>query len=284
MLTKVTVHSQWANVDPLVLNITNRPETDLFESRNIDGLGSVKADVNTTSLGSVDGESFVGSNVGKRNIVFTIGLTPDWDQWTVSRLRRVLDKYFMPQLSVRMVFETMEFSPVEISGYVESNEPNMFSKDPEHVISVISPELYFKSVNPTVILGQTDMDPMEIDYEGNVETGMIVVVNGRTGAGTDPTLVKIRVNDPLENSIEVPSPVTLNEDYVMSSIPGDKYVRRVEADGDYVNLLNSAVILDNNDRDRRWPLIGPGTIDFAVTSDADIQEWVLTYHNLFGSL
>ena len=133
MLTKVTAYSQWSNLDPLVFNVINRPETDLFEVRNIDGLGAVKADVNTTPLGSVDGESFVGSSVGKRNIVLTLGLTPDWNDWTMSRLRRLLDKYFMPKLKIRFVFETMEFSPVEIFGYIESNEPNIYHNCSGHL-------------------------------------------------------------------------------------------------------------------------------------------------------
>jgi hypothetical protein len=143
VLTKVTAYSQWANVDPLVLNVINPSDSDLFEVRNIDGLGPVKADVNTTPR-STPGVSFVGTNVGGRNIVLTLGLNPDWDNWTFSRLRRFLDKFFMPEQHIRLVLETMEFSPVEISGYIESNEPNMFSKDPEHQISIICPGSVFQ--------------------------------------------------------------------------------------------------------------------------------------------
>lgn len=285
MLTKVTVYSQWDNVDPLVLNVVNRPDDDLFEVRNMDGLGDVAAAVNTTELGSVAGESFAGTNVGKRNIVATIGLTPDWDEWTISRLRRKLADYFTTQLRVRLVFESQEFSPVEISGWVESNEPNMFSKDPEQVISIICPDLYFKSVDPTVINGQTDQAPQAIPYEGNVETGFLLTVNGRTGAGSDPTWVKVQVNDSLENSIQVANPLALNNNFIMSSVPRDKYLKQVTLAGALVeNLLNGATLIDLNDRDDRWPLLGPGTVDFAVTSQVSVQTWVLSYFNLFGSL
>lgn len=282
MLTKVTAYSQWANVDPLVFNVINRPETDLFEVRNIDGLGSVKADVNTTPYGSVAGESFVGSNVGKRNIVMTIGLDPDWDDWTVSRLRRLLDKTFMPQLQVSLAFETMEFSPVEISGYVESNEPNMFSKDPEHQISIICPDLYFKSVDPVIITGQTDDDPKEIEYEGNVESGMTVRVSKLSGS--DPNHVGIRVNDPNDTYIEA-GPVTGNavtsgKDLYMNSVPGDKYIKTITNDvsATVVNLLSVSEIV------QRWPVIGPGTETFDIFSNAGVQSWSMSYYNLFGSL
>lgn len=283
MLTKVTVYSQWANIDPLVLNIINRPDTDLFEVRNIDGLGEVKADVNTAPLGSVDGESFIGAGVGKRNIIFTIGLTPDWNEWTVSRLRRLLAKYFASKLKVRLVFESMEFAPVEISGYVESNEPNMFSKDPEQQISIICPDLYFKSVDPVVINGNSDMAPIDIDYEGNVETGINVSVRKYNNGDPDATFAKIRVDDPLENSIQVAQPAGFRETFIMNSIAGDKYLRRINFEGHKSNLLNSAIIIDNNSRKRRWPMVGPGTDKFRVEADV-IQRWTLTYYPLYGSL
>lgn len=283
MLTKVTAYSQWSNVEPLVLHVINRSEEiDWFEVRNFDGLGAVAAEVNTTKLGSIDGESFVGSSVGKRNIVATIGLDPDWNEWTMSKLRRILDKYFTPKQEIRLVFETMEFSPVEIFGYIESNEPNMFSKDPEHIISIICPDLYFKSVDPVIINGTTDMDPVEIDYEGNVETGMVVTVDGATPS---PEFVNIQVNDPLENSIRVPSPLAATHFYKMSSIPGDKYVRRINSSGTVLdNFLNSVILIDSNDRDKRWPVIGPGTENFEVATPSGAYNWELSYYNMFASL
>jgi hypothetical protein len=285
VLTKITAHSQWANVDPLDFNVINRPDTDLFEVRNIDGLGPVKANVNTTPMGSVDGESFVGSSVGKRNIVLALGLTPDWDQWTVSRLRRLLDKYFMPKLETRLVFESMEFSPVEISGYVESNEPNMFSKDPEHQISIICPELYFKSVDPvTIATGQTDQVPWPIDYEGNVETGLIVRVSKMSGA--DPTYANVGVHDSDGTYIEVQDlasghPVDSTKDLYVNTVPGDKYAKTItNAAGPVTvkNLLNYVTFQPT------WPVIGPGTESFYVASDAGVQSWVMSYYNRFGSL
>lgn len=287
MLTKVTAYSQWASIDPLVLNVINPSDTDLFEVRNIDGLGSVKADVNTTPR-AIPGESFVGTNVGKRNIVLTLGLNPDWNDWTFSRLRRFLDKFFMPQQKIRFVLETMEFSPVEISGYVESNEPNMFSKDPEHQISIICPDLYFRSVDVVTHLGQTDEDPLEIDYEGNVATGMFVRVSRLFGyVGADPTWIEIGGMDPFQDTIHIAAPggdpvTDVGHDLFMNSVPGDKYVRKIPNVGGIVvpiNLLNYSTFSQN-----KWPTINPGTDTFFLASDAGIQSWQLEYYNLFGSL
>lgn len=279
MLTKVTAYSQWTTVDPLVLNVVDRPETDLFEVRNIDGLGAVKADVNTTPLGSIAGESFNGTNVGKRNLVFTLGLTPDWNVWTMSKLRQLLDKYFMPQQTIRLVFEGTEFSPVEIFGYIESNEPNMFSKDPEQQISIICPKLYFRSVAPVVITGQSTDLPIEIEYEGNVEAGIHLAATKASGA--DPTYIGVRINDSFifAELTGFGSPVDDNRDFELSTIPGEKYIRSIIIpDGTIINLLNFAQV------GVRWPLVSPGALSFDVESSAGIQDWTLTYYPLFGSL
>lgn len=288
MLTKITAYSQWVGVGTLVLNVSNRPETDLFEVRNIDGLGAVKADVNTIPLGSVDGEYFAGTSVGKRNIVLTLGLTPDWNVWSIPKLRRLLDKYFSPKQLIRLVFESTEFPPVGINGYVESNDPNMFSKDPEHQISIICPDLYFKALDAIVIAGKTSDVPLAIDYLGNVETGMHVEVVRGVDA-VNPTSAHIATTGgspffPYGDYIDVAglaggAPVVeLNKKLVMNSIPGDKYIRKVDQFLNKTNLLNYATVV------KRWPVIGPGTDTFAVTSNAGVQDWTLTYFDLFGSL
>lgn len=284
MLTKVTAYSDWPGLDPLVMNVINRPETDLFEIRNIDGLGPVKADVNTTPMGSVDEESYTGSNIGKRNIVFTIGLDPDWQDWTASRLRRHLEQYFMPKKNVRMVFETMEFAPVQISGVVESNEPNMFSKDPEHVISVICPAPNFVSVDPITIVGTTadDGDAHPIDYQGSIETGFNVIVYQDAEVAHSLT-IRSSHEYPGSDFFVVNMPLGLIDGshyFAMSSVARAKWVRRYTSPaGTIQNILNYV------NPGSQWPKLEPGAPRlFSVDSDAGTQNWSMTYYNRFRSL
>ena len=72
MLTEVKAYSSWRSAPTLPLSDSGRAETDLIQIRNIDGLDPVKASVNTSPFGSVDGASYVGSSVESRNIVLTI--------------------------------------------------------------------------------------------------------------------------------------------------------------------------------------------------------------------
>lgn len=281
MLTKVTAYSGWPGLDPLVLNVINRPETDLFEVRNIDGLGPVKAEVSTTPMGSVDEESYTGSNIGKRNIVFTIGLDPDWQDWTASRLRRHLELYFMPKQPIQLVFETMEFSPVEISGYVESNEPNMFSKDPEHVISVICPAPNFVSVDPILISGTTVDDPYPIDYAGSVETGFTVSVHEDAEAA-DILTIRSNAEDPGEDyfTVNKTDVIDASTRFMVSSIARQKFVRNYDTpSNDITNLLNFVA------EGSTWPKLQPGAPRlFYVRSNSGIQSWTMAYYNRFRSL
>lgn len=282
MLTKITAYSPWLGVDPLVLNVINLPDTDLFEVRNIDGLGPVNANINTTQLGSLDKEVHTGSNVGKRNIVFTLGLRPDWDAWTVSKLRRHLDNFFMSKQTLRLVFESMEFSPVEIFGHIESNEPNMFSKDPEQVISIICPDPDFIGVDEVIVDGQTDETDIEIPYNGNVPTGFHILVNKMVGS-SDVHWLNIKVGDPDETEfkIDLGSEFLLNDmrGFIANTIPGDKYVRRTSPpDPGYFNLLNYLTEASE------WPSLKPGVNPFQIISDAGVQFWYMTYYERFRSL
>ena len=71
--------------------------SDPIQVIGIDGLGPVKAAITTAPFGAFDGEAYVGASVGKRNIVLTIGLHPDWAIQTIEELRQLLYNYFMSE-------------------------------------------------------------------------------------------------------------------------------------------------------------------------------------------
>lgn len=301
MLSAVKVDSQQVGIPQLVFKLINRPESDLFVCRNIDGLDPVKADVNTSPLAS-DGESYNGSKVGKRNIVFTIGFNPDWGDWTLSKLRKELRKYFLPKMRVRLTFETNEMAPVAIWGYVESNEYNMFSKDPENQISVICPQPYFETATPIVITGTTDVDVVTIpgigtvvyqngsivplEYNGDVETGVHFKVSKNVGPpSTPPTILTVGVIPLANGYFGVEATVDDTTHYEVNSIPGQKYARLVTtATGVVVdNLLDNFWGAANVGWDALI-LTPDGNHVITVNADHGVQDWELTYTEKFGGL
>ena len=282
MLTEVKAYSSWQSAPTLPLSDTGRAETDLLQITNIDGLNPVNASVNTSPFGSVDGEAYTGSSVLKRNIVLTIHANPDWDNWSYERLRRLLYSYFIPKALTKLVFYSDDMIPVEIMGIVESVELNMFSKDPEFIVSIICPDPYFTSLNGEVITGQSVRPGgtiATIDYDGNVETGIYVKVT--SVSGSPPTVIGIQIGDPTISYFTVAATVSASSYFEMSSIPMQKYVQNINmGTGVITNLLSKITIQEGS----AWPTLQPGENNFSVITDAGVQDWELTYFERFGGL
>jgi hypothetical protein len=284
MLTELKAYSSWQSAPVLSLDDKGRAETDLIQIRNIAGLDPVKAAVSTSGYGSVDGAAYTGSDVLTRNIVLTVRPNPNWANWTYESLRRLLYSYFMPKRLTRLIFYSDDMIPVEISGVVESVENNMFSKDPELLVSVICPDPYFTAVDPKVITGQAirpaDMatTEMEIDYDGNIEAGIHVQVT--YVSGPSPTNIGIQVGDPALSYFSVAASVDATDYFEASSIPTQKFVQNVNMSTGVITSLLSKIIREGS----TWPLLQPGENYFCVLTDQGVQDYTLTYFERFGGL
>jgi Phage tail protein RIFT-related domain len=282
VLTEVKAYSSWQSAPMLPLSDTGRAETDLIQIRNIDGLDPVKASVNTSPLGSVDGAAYTGSDVVSRNIVLTLHPNPNWNEWSYEGLRRLLYSYFMPKRPTRLVFYSDDMVPVEISGIVESVSVNPFNSDPELLVSIICPDPYFTALEPETILGQSMREGgvvENIDYDGTIEAGIYVKV--LSASGPAPTIIGIQIGDPAISYFTVAATVNSSMYFEMSSIPMEKFVQNVEiGTGIITNLLSKVQIREGSS----WPILQPGEIDFSVITDQGVQDWTLTYFERFGGL
>ena len=131
-----------------------RPEKSGFIVYNISGLGPGKAYVNTTEVSTDDGGLFNSARLPSRNIV--IGLLYMWKD-SIEEARHRSYKYFPLKKKVKLFIET-DTRTAEIEGYVDSNEPNIFSKTQGSDISIICPNPYFYSVED---------DHSEVVFSGN---------------------------------------------------------------------------------------------------------------------
>lgn len=281
MLTEVKAYSSWRSAPTLPLVEGGTPDRDLIQVRNIEGLNPVKASVNTSPFGSVDGASYVGSSVISRNIVLTLHPNPNWDDWTYEGLRRLLYQYFMPKREVRLVFYSDDMDPVEISGYVEDVGVNMFSKDPELLVSIICPDPYFTSTTPKVISGLTIHDrlsfPVEVDYKGTVETGIKLKVTAT--ADTPPTSIGVQVGPSPVLPFGATATISPTMYFEMSSLPMKKFVQNVTfGSGVITNLLPKVR------EGSLWTVLQPGVNEFGVYTDVGAHDWELTYFERFGGL
>jgi Phage tail protein RIFT-related domain len=281
VLTEVKAFSSWRSAPVMPLN-GSRAETDLIQVRNISGLDPVKASVNTSPYGSVDGASYVGSSLTNRNIVLTLHPNPDYDNWTYESLRRLIYAYFMPKRPTKLVFYSDDMIPVEISGIVEGVIVNMFSKDPELQVSIICPDPYFTALEATVITGQTVRpggDVVVVDYGGTIEAGINVKVTAVTAP--NPTAIVVQLGDPSITSFGVDATVDPSMYFELSSIPMRKFVQNVGiGSGVITNLLSKVSIQEGS----AWPTLQPGENEFLVITDQGAQDWELTYFERFGGL
>jgi phage-related protein len=280
VLTEVKAYSSWASAPTLLLDPEGRPETDLVQIRNIDGLEPVKASVNTSLFGSVDGAAYTGASVPSRNIVLTIHPNPDWHAWKYEDLRKLIYSYFMSKRPVRLVFYSDDNPPVEILGIVESVDNSIFSKDQEFNVSVICPDPYFTSVDPIVITGQSIRSgdaPATVTYNGSVETGFRVKVSFSSGAA--PTTIGIQVGDPKVSYFNLTATVSSSLYVDMSSVAMQKYIQNVSiGSGVITNLLSKM------QEGSKWPVFQPGDNHFSVITDQGVQDWELSFYERFGGL
>lgn len=280
MLTKLEAYSSWLEAPTLALSDGGREETDLIQIRNITGLDPVKAAVNTSPFGSVDGSAYIGSSVATRNIVLTLHPNPDWDAWTFESLRRLIYLYFMPKQLTRLIFYSDDMPPMAIAGIVEDANVSQFSKDPEIQVSIICPDPYFTALSPTVVTGQTDRDfssPEEIQYDGDVVAGINVEITRVSDPA--PTSIGIQIGDPSASYFNVTASVDSAQYFVMNSLDGNRFAQTVTFNtGVIANLLSKIQIGSS------WPVLQPGVNDFAVITDAGVQDWQLTYYERHGGL
>lgn len=294
MLTKIDAKN--ARNSHLELPLSNELiGSDPLQIRNITGLGPVRANINTTPFGSINGESYFGSSVGKRNIVLTIGLNPDWDDQSMESLRALLYDYFMTQYIVVLQFLSTHLPTVEITGYVESVEPNIFSKDPEVQVSIICPTPDFVAIDDTVltgvvddnILGGTVIPPTDIDYIGTVPTGFVLKIESSLARPSYTGIIYATVVD-LNNTDEsslltITGTVDATAYAKISTEKGNKYAKQFGVVSGLVtaDYLSTVVISGSL---AQWPQLQPGENRFFVNAANAGQAWTLTYFARFGGL
>jgi hypothetical protein len=191
----------------------------------------------------------------------------------------------MPKQRVKLVFYSDDMDPVQIEGRVEDTQVNMFSKDPELIVSIICPDPYFTSLDPIVLTGQTVAPrggTVSIDYKGTVEAGIGVKVTSNSASAT-PFDIAVQIG-PWTASQEILTAtaiVNTGTYFDMSSVPTRKYSQNVAiSNGVITNLLNKTRLQPGT----LWPTFQPGENEFSVVTNSHAEDWELTYYEKFGGL
>lgn len=268
------------------------PEESGLAISNIEGLGPVAAEINTSETALLDGVIFNSARLPSRNIVFHFYMM--WAP-TIEDSRLITYKYFPVKRRVSLLFET-DNRMVEIQGYVESNEPEIFSEMESTAISIVCPNPYFYSseFTETSFYGVEPLFEFEFEndsleerrlefseisqsttknilYEGDADVGMLMTIMA-TGPVGDLLIYNSGTRETMKilesKMISITGAAFHSGDVIsISTIKGNKYITLLR-EGNLTNILN---VLD---RDSDWIEITRG--NNAIAYDADYgSEYVI---------
>jgi hypothetical protein len=262
MIKSITVTNYLGDSIKLELG---RPEQSGFLIKSISGLGPSKANINTTEVSTNDGSLFNSARLNQRNIVFEFIFIESINRESIEDIRQKSYKYFPIKKNVDLLIET-DNRIVKATGYVESNEPNIFSSQESAQISIICPDPYFYSTKKTVTIFSSIEPLFEFPFENNsltdnlLEFGGIIVNQEKTvfykgdsevgvvihihaiGEATNLTIHNALTREVLKIDTDrlealTGSVIKAGDDIIISTIKGQKFIRLIR-DGEYINILN----------------------------------------------
>ena len=301
MIEKITVTNP--KNESLVLTLRNPDEAGLYV-QNIDGLGPPKANVNSTELATIDGALFQSSRITQRNIVITLGMlfSPSIEE---ARLRTY--KYFPIKKEIKLRIKT-DNRDAECIGYVESNEPVIFSSqqttqisilcpdpffyeigDEETVFSGIQPRFEFPFSNESLTENLIEFGDIRLDtrailqYVGDVDTGVLITIHALGPAGN---VIIYNTNTYERLMINVNRIVSLtgqafgeSDTIIINTNRGNRYARLLR-EGFYTNIISAI------DRNADWFQLSNGDNIFTFTAAGGENDLIVTflYRNAYGGI
>ncbi len=279
--------------ESMLLTLT-RPEASGLIINSVDGLGPPKATINTTEVVTWDGSFFNSARAQQRNIVFHLRYM--WHP-LIEDARHKSYKYFPLKSKVDIEVIT-DRRHLHTFGYVESNQPNIFSKESGGDISIICPDSYWSSLETAItdfssidaafefpfsnesltekliLFGEIVISQEEIiRYEGEVETGVIItiVVGGETNM---VDIINVRTREEMHIDTDIIAQITgqtspsgyglFSGDVIkISTIKGDKYATLLR-EGTTYNIRNALGLFPP------WFTIVRGDNSFAYRTETDL--------------
>ena len=273
-----------------------KPEVSGFLIKSVTGLGPVKANVNTTEVVTNDGSMFNSARLSQRNIVFQLAFVDTVYGETIEDIRQKSYKYFPAKKSVEIVIET-DNRYVKIKGYVESNEPDIFSSQEGTQISIICPDPYFYSAgedgnnvtdfytidpmfefpfsnesltDPLLIFGEIQIKAEGvITYYGDSEIGVVIYIHA-IGPATNINIYNTETREVMMINTTKLEKLTgkglvAGDDIVINTTKGEKSITLIREGASY-NILNCL------DKNTDWFTLSKGDNIFAFTAETGVTN------------
>ena len=272
------------------------PALSGFLIKSVTGLGPVKANINTTEVATNDGSKFNSARLTQRNIVFQMVFVDTLKGESIEDIRQKSYKYFPTKKNVDIIIET-DNRYVKTTGYVESNEPNIFSSQEGAQISIICPDPYFYtagndgdivtefySVAPMLefpFSNESLTDSMiiiseiqnrtagVITYYGDIEIGIVIGIHV-LGEATNIAIYNTDTRETMKIDTNKIKNITgkglvASDDIIINTTKGNKSITLLR-EGVYYNILNC--LGKNPD----WFTLTKGDNIFAFTAETGITN------------
>lgn len=252
---------------------------------SITGLGPPKANINMTDLAAMDGSLYNSARVEKRNIVIVMrfAFAP-----TIEDTRQRTYKYFPIKKPVTFLIET-DNRIIETIGFVESNDPDIFSKEESNQISLVCDDPYFYSAGKNVVVffgveplfefefsNESLDEPMiefgsienetekTVYYDGDSEVGITILIHALGNVG-NITIYNTKTREVMKIDVDkiealTGSGIVSGDDIIITTVRGNKTVRLLR-NGRYTNILNAL------DKTSNWFQLAKGDNVFAYSTD-----------------
>ncbi len=245
----------------------------------VGGLDPVKAEIITSPFANLDGEDFQSSRRGIRDVSLDISLEPDLatTPTTVRKLRQKLYTHFMTQSWVNLSFYDEDGSQADISGYVETCESPLWTKDPkmEVVVRCMNPD--FVDAESVLISGATveTEDEFVINYDGTVKTGVKFVFT--LPRDENNITIYYRPPDDTLRVLDFQTPLLSGDQLVINTAPGNKGAWVIRGGSESSVLYGTAPQAD-------WVELQPGINTFRVYATGTPIPFTIEYTNRYGGL
>lgn len=213
-----------------------------------------------------------------------------WEN-SIEDVRQLSYKYFPIKKKVTLVIET-DNRKAEIEGYVESNEPDIFSKDEGAEISIICPQYFFSAKgddgenvsmfssiepsfefpfsNESVSENQIEVGKIKnvaekvIFYNGDAETGIDITIHS-LGDAKMITIYNTKTGETMQIDTDkiasyTGSGIKRGDDISICTIKGKKSISLIR-EGKRINILNCLK------KGAKWFQISKGDNVFAYTAE-----------------
>lgn len=273
-----------------------KPENSGFLIKSVTGLGPSKANVNTTEVATNDGSMFNSARLSQRNIVFQLVFVDTVYGETIEDVRQKSYKYFPLKKNLDLVIET-DNRYVRAKGYVESNEPNIFSAQEGTQISIICPDPYFYSAGedgnnvtdfysvepafefpfsnesltkPLLVFGEIQIKTEGVlTYYGDSEIGMMIYIHA-IGPASNINIYNTETREVMTiNTAKIEmltgKGIVASDDIVINTSKGEKSITLVR-EGKSYNILNCL------DKNTDWFELVKGDNIFAFTAESGVTN------------